>query len=256
MKLLNTVAGNTKILKSQTGTEFKIASLSLFPNDTVCPAAIIAACKDPCLVHAGRGAMSNVAAGRQGKTDFWMQDKDAFLEQLEKEIRNFEKYCNKQGKQAAFRLNTISDIAWEKHGIPQLFPNSVFYDYTKVASRLGRTPDNYKLIFSYSAAPRYQNQVKRAVSTDAPIAAVFRGFVPVGGTFLGREIIDGDKSDLVNMDSTNKILGLKLKGNKQTQKTESPFVVDPAPIQSALMLQAMDSTFSTEKPLSYLIAAE
>jgi len=65
MTLLNTAAGNAKILKSQTGTDFRIASLSLYPNDTVCPAAILAGCKDPCLVTAGRGAMSTVAAGRQ-----------------------------------------------------------------------------------------------------------------------------------------------------------------------------------------------
>lgn len=240
MTLLNTAAGNAKILKSQTGTDFRIASLSLYPNDTVCPAAILAGCKDPCLVTAGRGAMSTVAAGRQSKTDLWMQDKDAFLDQLKKEMSNFRDLCHKQGKRAAFRLNTISDIAWEKYGIPQMFDDCLLYDYTKIAARLGRTPDNYKLIFSYSGAAAYQNQVKRALTTKANIAVVFRGFVPVGERFLGREIIDGDKSDLINVYSENKILGLKLKGNKQTQQTQSPFVVDPASVLQSLDLIAAE----------------
>lgn len=240
MKLLNTAAGNTKILKSQTGTDFRIASLSLFPNDTVCPAAILAGCKDPCLVYSGRGAMSTVAAGRQNKTDLWMQSPATFVVRLEHEIDNFISLCEKQGKRAAFRLNTLSDIPWEKYGIPQNFPQALFYDYTKIASRLDRTPENYKLMFSYSAAPKYQNQVKRALTTNANLAVVFRGFVPVGETFLGREIIDGDKSDLINVYSENKILGLKLKGNKQTQQTTSPFVVDPETVMQSLDLIAAE----------------
>lgn len=242
MALLNTAAGNAKILKSQTGTDFRIASLSLYPNDAICPASIMAECRKPCLVSAGRGAMSTVAAGRQRKSDFWMNDREAFIRQLVHEMQNFEKLCHKQGKRAAFRLNTISDIPWEKYGIPQAFPDALFYDYTKVASRLGRTPKNYKLIFSYSAAPRYQNQVTLAAKSTAPVAVVFRGFVPVGETFLGREIIDGDKSDLTNIDAQGKIVGLKLKGGKTVQQSKSPFVVDPATVtQSNLIIQGLQN---------------
>lgn len=242
MALLNTAAGNAKILKSQTGTDFRIASLSLYPNDQICPASIMAECRKPCLVSAGRGAMSTVAAGRQNKTNFWMQDQEAFIRQLVHEMQNFEGLCRKQGKRAAFRLNTISDIPWEKYGIPQAFPNALFYDYTKVAGRLGRTPKNYKLIFSYSAAPRYQNQVALAAQSTAPVAVVFRGFVPVGETFLGREIIDGDKSDLTNIDAQGKIVGLKLKGGKTVQQSKSTFVVDPATVtQTNQIIQGLQN---------------
>lgn len=229
MKLLNTTAGNTKIMKTQTGTDYRIASLSLYPNDTICPAAVLAGCKEPCLVSAGRGAMPNVANGRQGKTDYFMQSPASFVVQLEHEIENFIALCEKQGKRAAFRLNTISDVPWEKYGIPQNFPNATFYDYTKSAARLGKTPANYGLMFSYSQEPKYQRQVQRAFQTNAPVAVVFRGFVPVGSYFMGREIIDGDKSDLVNLNKgQGKIVGLKLKGNKATQATKSLFVVEPS----------------------------
>ena len=229
MKLLNTAAGNTKILKTQKGTDFRIASLSLYPNDTICPAAILAGCKAPCLVSAGRGAMNSVAQGRKNKTALYMESPATFVTKLENEIDNFISLCTKQGKRAAFRLNTISDIPWEKYGIPQNFPNAQFYDYTKAANRLGKTPDNYGLMFSYSQTPKYQKQVERALQTNAPIAVVFRGFVPVGKYFLGREIIDGDKSDLINLNQgQGKIIGLKLKGGKQTQQSKSLFIVEPS----------------------------
>ncbi len=229
MALLNTAAGNSKILKSQKGTDFRIASLSLYPDDQICPAAILAGCKAPCLVSAGRGAMGTVAQGRKNKTAFWHRDKDLFLETLEKEMRNFVKLCAKQGKRAAFRLNTISDIPWEKYGLPELFPDALLYDYTKSAARLGKTPANYRLMFSYSQETKYQKQVERAFKTDCPVAVVFRGFVPTGSYFMGREIIDGDKSDLINLEKgQGKIIGLKLKGGKETQKSKSLFIVEPS----------------------------
>ena len=233
MPLLNTAAGNTKIMKSQKGTEIRIASLSLMPDSKICPASTLAQCFKPCLKFAGRGVISNVAAGRQSKSDYWHNDRAGFLKQLRQEIKNFIILCKRQNKQAAFRLNTISDINWERYGIPQDFPDAIFYDYTKSAGRLEKLPENYQLIFSYSGAPKYQKQVMRALKTAAPIAVVFRGHVPTGKFFLGREIVDGDASDLKNLKYKNKIIGLKLKGSNKTQKTKSPFVVEPSQARAA-----------------------
>ena len=230
MKLLNTNASNTKILKTQTGTDYLIASLSLMPNAIICPARDIAECSVDCLVSAGRGQMNSVARARQSKSDFWGNDQAQFLETLTQEIAAFIRKCEKQQKRAAFRLNTISDIAWEKYGIPQMFPQALFYDYTKLAARLNRTPENYKLMFSYSAAPAYQNQVNKALKTSAPISAVFRGGMPK--TFLNRIVIDGDKSDLINLNSGPVIVGLKLKGGKAIQASKSPFIIDNPDLNS------------------------
>ena len=224
MQLLNTNASNTKIMKTQTGTEYEIASLSLMPDGILCPSQNIAECKEPCLVFAGRGRMHSVAKARQSKSDLWHNDQAQFLALLKKEMAAFIRRCEKRGKLAAFRLNTISDIPWEKHGIPQMFPTALFYDYTKLAARLGRTPENYRLMFSYSAAPAYQNQVRAALKTDAPMTVVFRGGMPE--TFLGKVVMDGDKSDLKNLYSKNMIIGLKLKGGKAIQASRSPFIVD------------------------------
>jgi len=224
MKLLNTNGSNTKIMKSQKGTEYKIASLSLMPNLQICPAQNLAQCKTDCLVSAGRGRMNSVSKSRQSKSDLWLNDQSQFLDLLEKEIKAFEKSCHKIGKAPCFRLNTISDIPFEKFGIPQLFTDCLFYDYTKLPARLGRTPENYKLMFSYSAAPGYQNQVKAALKTDVPISAVFRSGLPK--SFLSRQVIDGDLSDLKNLYAGKVIVGLKLKGGKSIQNSKSPFIVD------------------------------
>jgi hypothetical protein len=78
-------------------------------------------------------------------------------------------------------------------------------------------------MFSYSGAPNYHAQVLKAIKTSAPISVVFRGGLP--GSFLGREVIDGDKSDLINLSSENKIIGLKLKGY-DAQESQSRFIVD------------------------------
>jgi hypothetical protein len=239
MKLLDTNASNTKVRKSQKESGLRIASLSLYPNDMICSGAALALCMKPCLKDAGFGIFENVKDGRQAKTDFYLQDPKAFIKQLIKEMVNFISLCIRNGESPAFRLNTISDIDWTKHGIPQMFPQAYFFDYTKVAARLGRTPPNYDLIFSYSQNPAYQNQVKRALQTNAPLAVVFRGFVPVGSYYLGREIVDGDKSDIFNQKQKGKIVGLRLKGN-EAKKSKSLFIVEP----------------SQASPAPFLIAAE
>ena len=127
-----------------------------------------------------------------------------------RELRNFSKTCAKQNVKGVVRLNVLSDIAWEKHGIPQQFPELFFYDYTKRANRLGKTPPNYKLMFSYSARHQYRKQVLQAICHDVPIAAVFKNGMP--DEFLGREVIDGDQSDLWNVHAGKVVVGLKAKG--------------------------------------------
>ncbi len=227
IKLLNTGGTNSKIAKSQNGTEFKIASLSLYPNNKICAGAKSADCMRLCLKDSGFSEMfDSVNLARKFKTDMYLKERAKFLEKLRKEIKAFILKTNKQGFKAAFRLNTISDIDWIKEGIPQQFPNAFWYDYTKRVKTLNTGLKNYKKIFSYSGTPQYQKQVQEALKTGFPIAVVFRGNVPIGKYFLGREIIDGDKSDLVNVNSFNKICGLKLKGNKN-KRQEGAFIVDP-----------------------------
>ena len=113
--------------------------------------------------------------------------------------------------------------AFERFGIPELFPEIYFYDYTKRAARLNKTPDNYRLMFSYSGRAQYANQVQIALGAGVPIAAVFRDQFPA--QFLGRPVIDGDKSDLINSKAGPVIIGLKAKGSL-AKADKSGFVID------------------------------
>jgi len=223
MKLLDTNGGNAKLNKTDNSSqEYRLAGLSLMPDDVLCPYRHVAGCAKPCLESAGMGVFSNVKAGRQRKTDWWHSDRSGFLDQLRKELTNFDKLCKRQGVKAAVRLNVLSDIPWEKHGIPQEFPDIFFYDYTKNSSRLGKTPDNYDLMFSYSGEPEYQKFIPKALKSGAPMSVVFRGDMP--DTFMGRRVINGDASDLVNVKAGSVIVGLVAKG--KAKKDEGSFVID------------------------------
>lgn len=225
MPLLVTNNGNTKIRKSAEQSGFRIASLSLMPDNIICPGSKAAGCMDLCLKSEGRGKMQSVENARQSKTDLWHNDRKLFLEMLFEEIFIWVRRCTKSGHRAVVRLNTISDIAWEQYGIFQEFPTLFGYDYTKRAARLGKTPENYKLMFSYSGEDSYQNQVKLALKTDHPIAVAFREGLP--GEFLGRPVIDGDKSDIINVNAGPVVVGLRAKGTsaERAKKSKSNFII-------------------------------
>ena len=223
MKLLSINASNTKIAKTQKGEKrpTRLASLSLYPDNKICPGSIAAKCQDGCLVSAGRGRFDNVANARRAKTEYFHNDQAGFLAQLRKELANFDKLCKRQGVRGVVRLNTISDIAWENYDIPQAFPDLTFYDYSKRVNRIGKTPANYDLMFSYSGAPSYKKQVEQ-MPAGYPMAVVFRDSLPTH--FMGRPVIDGDKSDLDNLRSGHSVVGLLAKG--KAKKDTTGFVVD------------------------------
>ena len=80
-------------------------------------------------------------------------------------------------------------------------------------------------MFSYSGATKYHNQVLKAFKTGVPIAAVFRG--PMPDIFLGRPVINGDQSDILNLNNPGKIIGLKAKGPARIpSETNKFFVID------------------------------
>ena len=233
MQLLSTVA-NAKIEKTNAvvGSDYIYAEMSLMPNHRICGGSKAAGCMDACLRNAGRGVFPNVRDARQRKTDFWMDDPVAFKAQLVGELEALVKKAQKQGKKARVRLNCLSDISWELQpclrngmafkGIPQAFPEIEFYDYTKLANRLGKTPDNYHLTFSYSGRDTYKNQVKTALATDANIAVVFHAKeLPV--RFMGKPVIDGDLHDARIDDQKGVIVGLRAKGT--AKKDTTGFVV-------------------------------
>ena len=231
-KLLDTAkkSGNTKVAKTGKkgmpfGGKVRMASLSMMPDNILCPGSKAAGCMDDCLKEAGLASVyKSVNIARQARTDYWHADKVGFLTQLTRELTNFSKLCRKQGVQGVVRLNVLSDIDFESYRIPQQFPELFFYDYTKRQNRLGIVQEikNYKLIFSYSDRPQYRKQVLEALRYGVPIAVVFRG--PMPDIFLGKRVIDGDKSDLDNVFADDAIIGLTAKG--PAKHNTNGFVVD------------------------------
>jgi hypothetical protein len=221
-------ATNTKVAKSEKsligGEKIRILSLSLMPDDILCPARNLAECADDCLRSSGRGIQQNVIDGRQARSNLWHADRDAFLAMLKRELHNFIKLCDRQNVVPVTRLNVLSDIPWENHlDFEDEFCALFSYDYTKRAARLGKTPSNYRLMFSYSKADGFQNQVKKALTHRVPITAVFRGGLP--SQFLGRPVYDGDISDIANLEQIDSIIGLRVKGH-EAKKSNSPFIID------------------------------
>ena len=222
MQLLDTRGANPKLKKTGAAAPFRYAGLSLYPDAELCPASKAAGCAETCLADQGRGRFNNVREARQNKTAFFRENRAAFVDQLHRELSNFEKLCARTGERGAVRLNVLSDVRWELSGIPQAHPDLLFVDYTKRAARLGKTPDNYRLIFSYSGRSQHRKQFAKAIKTSLPIAVVFRGGLPA--KFLGRPVIDGDRDDIANAYATGQIVGLTAKGS--ARHDHGGFVVD------------------------------
>jgi hypothetical protein len=224
-KLLSTA--NPKIQK---GTKLGYLSfiLHLAPADLsgreVCPKRT-AGCTEACLNTAGRGGMFRkgentnvIQKARIRKTQYFFENRKAFLEDLAADIRKGIRQAEKLGLTPVFRLNGTSDLSWEKYGIIQQFPGVQFYDYTKVLGRKVSHLPNYHLTFS--AADGNGADVARAVAQGMNVAVVFD---TIPSTYMGRSVMDADATDLRFLDPKGVIMGLKAKG--RAKKDTSGFVI-------------------------------
>ena len=224
MKLLSTA--NPKIQK---GTKLGYLSfiLHLAPatlsGKETCPKRT-AGCTSACLNTAGRGGMFRkgentniIQQARIRKTRMFFEARDAFMAALEADIKLGIRQAAKLGLTPVFRLNGTSDLAWEKYGIIEKFPQVQFYDYTKVLGRKIAHLQNYHLTFS--AADGNDADVAKAVSAGMNVAAVFD---KLPSEYMGREVINADEHDLRFLDPKGVIAGLKAKG--RAKKDTSGFV--------------------------------
>lgn len=248
MKLLN-IDSNPKTIKGQK-QGFLTAILYLAPSDLsgtqLCPTAMLAGCSATCLNTAGRGGMAaknatmtapngtqipdnTVQRARLARTAMFLKDQPAFMAQLVMEITAFIKKARKKGLIPAVRLNGTSDIRWENEFIQEnnlfeLFRTTQFYDYTKIPNRKVSHIANYHLTFSYSHRPEYAPIVIKALKhygQNVNFAAVFHGAQPE--SFLGRNVINGDESDLRFLDMPGVTVALTAKG--RAKKDMGGFVV-------------------------------
>lgn len=228
MKLLTPPNGNTKTNKSL-ALGYATYILHFTPTKksgkNVCSMST-PGCEASCLDESGRGNwtydkngnMNPIHKARLNRTNFFFNDRSAFLKQLTKEIKSAIKAAQRKGLKATFRLNGTSDIRWENYGIIQNFSDHVFYDYTKIYNRKN-IPSNYHLTFS--RAESNHKETLSALVNGLNVAAVFRNELPK--TFLNKKVINGDKHDLRFLDPKHCIVGLIAKG--KAKKDTSGFVI-------------------------------
>jgi len=178
----------------------------------LCPHAS-AGCSAACLFKSGFGGMySAVEQGRINKTEWYLTNREEFMNALDKEIAAAIK--RHEGKAiVTFRLNGTSDIRWEKikvregKNLFELYPNVQFYDYTKNPKRFDvLLPANYHLTFS-----RSETNHKEAMKLLAKGHNVAMVFDKVPETFEGYTVVNGDETDLRFKDAKGVIVGLKYK---------------------------------------------
>ena len=232
IKLLS--VGNPKILKGMK-QGYMTYILHLAPANLsgyeTCPKRT-QGCTAACLNTAGRGGMfkkgettNMIQQARIRKTKMFFEDRENFLAILKDDIRKAIKQSEKKGLIPVFRLNGTSDIAWEKYGIIQEFPNVQFYDYTKILGRKVNGLANYQLTFS--AADGNDLDVRRAIKEGYNVATVFgiKKSQPMPETYEGMPVFNGDDSDLRFLDPKGVVVGLYAKG--KAKKDTSGFVKYP-----------------------------
>ena len=226
MKLLG--IANTKTMKGETlGYQTWIMHLapSTLSGYQVCPMAS-PGCASACLNLSGMGRFSNVQAARIAKTQWFFQDREAFMAQLVKEIGAAIRKSAKAGLKAVFRLNGTSDIRWETipvngyANVMAMFPTTQFYDYTKIANRRD-IPANYHITFSRSEVN--EMQVLEVMRSGMNVAVVFDS---IPDKWMGVKVVDGTETDLRFLDEDFVVVGLKANG--KAKRDASGFVVSGA----------------------------
>ena len=225
-----------KNLKIESLKKYWIKRLNLAPASisgfNTCASAS-KGCREACLHEAGNPVfMPQKTLGRVNRTQLYFKDRAKFLYMMTKEIRNHEINCKKHGLKPVIRLNTTSDIMWENHKVMELFPNVIFYDYSKHFKRMmkylrGELPDNYHLTFSLNE--KNHKEGFEVLKCGGNVAMVFRNTPPK--TYKGYKVINGDLHDMRFTDPKNVIVGLKekLHLNPKTGKKEKDtkgFVID------------------------------
>ena len=226
--------------KTTKGEEYGVLTgiLYLAPHTVagrnICPHAS-KGCALACLYSKGRGAFNSVQKARIGKTQLFHANPRAFVEMLAEDIASLAKRAEKLSMTAAIRLNGTSDLPWENLkgelgvSLMERFPGVQFYDYTKnparaIAYGTGKLPTNYHITFSRSESNA--GAVISILDTTCNIAAVFdtKKGQPLPATWAGREVIDGDLTDIRFWDKAGVIVGLRAKGNSAKTDT-SGFII-------------------------------
>lgn len=196
----------------------------------LCPNAS-AGCIVSCLFTAGRGKFSNVANARINKANFYVENRELFLDKLYAELFKINISALKAGEKVAIRLNGTSDIDFISQlnnqyntDVLKQFQHLVFYDYTKILGKVKKyVGQNYHLTYSRSETTN-NFDLMEALHLGANVAVVFKKIPDTFRIFSNTiDVVNGDESDIVMIENKSKVLGLKAKG--KAIKDTSNFVI-------------------------------
>lgn len=189
--------------------------------------------------------MNSVRESRKLKAQLFMANRVTYLNALVCDIARIVKKARKDGLEPCIRLNGSSDIPFERlrfnlhdkakaalaklYGKPapdfmsivDLFPDVQFVEYTKNPNRLGKSPRNLDLTFSYGVTN--STDCVKALLAGHNVAMIFDGGLPK--SFAGFPVINGDIHDLRHLDAKGGyIVGLSPKG-KRAKADQTGFIV-------------------------------
>lgn len=202
-------------------------------------------CRMGCLNTSGRAGIEEFSGitkihdCRIKKTKLFFEETAFFMQWLIAEIIQAQAKAKRDNYFFSVRLNATSDIDWSKvlvdgKNIFQIFPQILFYDYTKNAGKFVDKASNYHLTLSYTG--RNWNLCEVALSKGYNVAMVFNvkheSMLPA--MYKGYKVVNGDLTDYRIDDAKGIIIGLKWKriANRVNEKKilNSCFVVNPATV--------------------------
>ena len=187
-------------------------------KQTLCAFAEKAGCKEPCLIDSGQLGMSVGQNAATKRTILMLLRPDYFKSQILAEIDKAERKAVKGGMPALFRLNGTSDLNFSD--IIKARPSSMFYDYTKLLSRVRKNSiANYDLTFSGSMySMQSRSALQKAVVAGHRIAVAFNTkLIASDSLVIPDSLANFDKTDLRHLDGP--VVGaLTRKGSNKKQR--------------------------------------
>ena len=201
----------------------------------VCPMRS-AECTKLCLNESGHNRIdiheNIINKSRIKKTKLFFENRQFFMGWVIDEIKHAKLKAENNGFKFSVRLNNTSDISPESFyikddegnikNILEIFPDTTFYDYTKVPKRmlLKKKYPNYDLTFSYSGSNL--EDCFKMLDNEIRVAMVFK---EVPKEYMGYKVVNGDLNDLRHYEAGNVIVGLKYKKVREKLSKDVKFVI-------------------------------
>lgn len=225
---LGAVAQSTKMLHSFTlnvSTYCIYLSSGDLSGIEVCNKEYSKNCRENCLMGSGQNKVNRLSTtsnkgsidkSRNLKTRLFFANRKVFMQLMIEEITREMRKAHARGHEFSVRINATSDInpitfAFEGKTLFELFPQVMFYDYTKVPSRieLANRVANYDITWSIDGDEENEKVGIEYLKKGGRVAVVF-GTETLPKKWHGFDVIDGDKYDMRYHDG-NVVVGLKFK---------------------------------------------